>query len=80
MPDSDDSEGEVTLTQGLKYGLGFIAIGVGAFVLLSLMEGSGRGHRVHWLIAAIYYIGGKWTVAGILWLGGICFLVAGLRS
>jgi hypothetical protein len=43
------------------------------------MEG-GRGGRVHWLIAALYYIGGKWTVAGIFWLGGLCFLVAGVRT
>ena len=75
----DDSEGRVTLAVGLKYGLGFIALGVGVFLLLTLMEG-GRGGRVHWLIAALYYIGGKWTVAGILWLGGLVFIAAGVRT
>jgi hypothetical protein len=80
MGRDDVSEGQVTLTQGLKYGLGFIGAGVGVFLLLSLMEGAGRGARVHWLIAALYYIGGKWTVAGIFWLGGLGFIVAGVRS
>jgi hypothetical protein len=50
---SDDSEGQVTLTQGLKYGLGLIAVGVGVFLLLALLEGSNRGGRVHWLIALL---------------------------
>jgi hypothetical protein len=80
MASDDDTEGEVTLGAGLKYGLGLIGIGIVAFLLLTLMEGSGRGHRVHWLIALLYYIGGKWTVAGILWLGGVLFIVAGVRT
>jgi len=77
---SDDSEGEVTLSQGLKYGLGLIAAGIGVFLLLSLMEGAGRGGRVHWLIAALYYIGGKWTVACLLWVGGLVFILLGVRT
>ena len=77
---SDDSEGEVTLIQGLKYGLGAIAIGVGVFLLLSLIEGSERGGRVHWLIALLYYIGGKWTAAALFWVVGLVFLVLGVRT
>ncbi|HEY7314882.1 MAG TPA: hypothetical protein VH643_36385 [Gemmataceae bacterium] len=80
MASDDDSEGEVTLGQGLKYGLGLIAFGVGVFLLLTMIEGSSRGGRVHWLIAVLYYIGGKWTAAGLFWLGGLVFIVLGVRT
>ena len=80
MASDDDMEGEVTLTQGLKYGLGLIAFGVGVLLLLMLLEGSNRGGRVHWLIALLYYIGGKWTAAGLFWLSGTVFIVLGVRS
>ncbi len=80
MASDDDSEGEVTLTQGLKYGLGLIAVGVGVFLLLTLIEGSSQGGRVHWLIALLYYIGGKWMAAGLFWLAGLVFLVLGVRT
>ncbi|VTR93963.1 Membrane protein OS=Rhodopirellula sallentina SM41 GN=RSSM_01667 PE=4 SV=1 [Gemmata massiliana] len=80
MSSDDDSEGEVTLAQGLKYGLGLIAIGVGVFLVLTMIEGSSRGGRVHWLIALLYYIGGKWTAAGLFWLGGVVFLGLGIRA
>lgn len=76
----DDSVGEVTLGQGLKYGFVLIAIGVGVFLLLMLIESSPRGGRVHWLIAVLYYVGGKWTAAGLFWLGGLVFIVLGVRS
>ena len=45
-----------------------------------MMESSGRGGRVHWLIALRYSIGGKWTVAGAFGLGGLGFFVAAYRS
>ena len=80
MASDDDSEGEVTLGQGLKYGLGLIAFGVGVFLLLTMIEGSSQGGRVHWLIAVLYYIGGKWTAAGLFWLGGLVFIVLGIRT
>ncbi|OWK45817.1 hypothetical protein [Fimbriiglobus ruber] len=80
MASDDDTDGEVTLGQGLKYGLGLLAIGVVVFVILTLMEDSGRGGRVHWLIALLYYIGGKWTAAGLFWLGGLVFLALGVRT
>jgi hypothetical protein len=80
MASDDDSEGEVTLTQGLKYGLGLIAVGVGVLLLLVLLEESRRGGRVHWLIALLYYIGGKWTAAGLFWLGGLVFIELGVRT
>jgi hypothetical protein len=75
-----DDEEHVTVGQGIKYGLLCFAIGAGLFLLLSLMESSGHGGRVHWLIAALYYIGGKWTVAGVFALGGLGFFVAAYRS
>jgi hypothetical protein len=80
MASADDSDGQVTLAQGLKYGLGLIALGVGVFLLLALLEGSPRGGRVHWLVALLYYIGGKWTAAGLFWLGGLVFLALGVRT
>ena len=80
MADDDVSEGEVTLAQGLKYGLGLIGIGIGVFLLLMMIEGSERGGRVHWLIALLYYIGGKWGAAGLFWLGGLVFIVLGVRT
>ncbi len=80
MANDNDSDGEVTLAVGLKYGLGLIAAGVGIFFLLMLIEGSEKGARVHWLIALLYNIGGKWTAAGVLWLLGIVLLVLGIRT
>ncbi|WP_029631830.1 hypothetical protein [Zavarzinella formosa] len=80
MASDDDLDGEVTLIQGLKYGLGLVAFGFGVFLLLSMLEGSGRGGRVHWIIAALYYIGGKWTAAGLFWLCGVAFIVLGIRT
>ena len=76
----EDSEEHITTGQGIKYGLGCLGIGVGMFLLLSLMESSGRGGRVHWLLAVLYYIGGKWTVAGFFGLGALGFFVAAYRS
>jgi hypothetical protein len=77
---ADDSDEHLTVGQGVKYGLACLAIGVVLFLLLSLMESSGRGGRVHWLIAVLYYIGGKWTVAGCFGLGSLGFFVAAYRS
>jgi hypothetical protein len=80
MASDDDSEGVVTLGAGLKYGLGLIAIGVGLFLWLNMLEESGRGGRVHWLVALLYYVGGKWTAAGLFWLGGLVFIGLGVRT
>ncbi len=65
-----DSEERVTPWQGINYGLLCLAVGVVLFLLLGWMEESGRGGRVHWLVAITYYIGGKWAVAGLFGLAG----------
>jgi hypothetical protein len=45
-----------------------------------MLEESGRGGRVHWLVALLYYVGGKWTAAGLFWLGGLVFIGLGVRT
>lgn len=80
MASDPDDEGEVTLWVGFKYGLGLIAFGVGVLLLLMMIENSSRGGRVHWVIALLYYIGGKWTAAGLFWLVGTAFIFLGIRT
>jgi hypothetical protein len=77
---NDDEEEHLTPWQGLKYGSFMLGVGVFLFILLSLMEDSGRGGRVHWLVAALYYVGGKWTVAGFFGISGLIFYALAYRS
>ena len=80
MASDPDDEGEVTLGVGLKYGLGLIGLGIGMLLFLMILEKSPRGGRVHWVIALLYYIGGKWTAAGLFWLIGTAFIFLGIRT
>jgi hypothetical protein len=56
-------------------GLGILAVAGVLFVALWAMEEHGGSVRVPWYLAALYAIGGKWTV-GVL-LGGLGLLVVG---
>ncbi len=64
-----------TAGQAFLAGLGCFGFAVLLFLILYGLEQSGSGANVHWLIAVLYYVGGKWLVSGLLTvLGTICFI------
>jgi hypothetical protein len=75
-----DSEEHLAPWQAILYGFFMLVVGVGLFLLLSGMESSGQGGRAHWLVALLYYIGGKWTVAGLFGLAALVLFVVAYRA
>ena len=71
-----DEETEVTWWKTLLWGLAFLGLGALLFWYFSGLEESGRSGRIHWLVALIYHIGGKWTVAAVCGLISlVCFFL-----
>ena len=47
----------------------------------NLETGNAEGRRrIVWWVALLYYIGGKWTAAGVLGVLGLIFGVSGIRQ
>jgi len=63
----------------IKWGLIGLGITILTFLLISWKENSGGGTmRVHWVVALSYYVGGKWTVAGVIGFVSGAVLVMGV--
>jgi hypothetical protein len=63
------------------FGLGIALVGALVFSEMAKLDsGEKESMRVHWLLAALYKIGGKWAAAGVLWLVGLVALVLGIRQ
>jgi hypothetical protein len=81
-PTPDPSPNSETLSVGatLWLGLGILAIAAVLFFALWSMEEQGGSMQMPWWLAAIYWIGGKWTVGIGMGAFGLLVLGAGVRE
>lgn len=77
---SEDEEEEDSWYVQIGSGLFCIACSIGLFMLFNNMEQTGGRMRVPWYIAITYYIGGKWVVCGVLFLGGVLASALGIAT
>jgi hypothetical protein len=65
------------VAQAFLFALGSYGLAGLLFFIFHGMEHSGSGATVHWFIALLYTLGGKWLVAGVFGFLGTFFLVCG---
>jgi hypothetical protein len=78
-PDKDESNPLTKWWGKLLAAVMFFGGAVAVFRYLEFLEQRGGG-LVHWLIAVLYYIGGKWTAAVAAALPGLFFLRRGIQQ
>lgn len=63
-------------------GLGFLCLGIAIFLYwyFTDFETSGGRRRIHWAIAWLYKLGGKWVPSSIFALIGVCGIGLGLKE
>jgi hypothetical protein len=64
----------------LEYGICLPLAAPIIFLILHVIENSSEGGPVHWLIALLYQLGGKWFASGAVALLGIGVTVAAGRN
>jgi len=66
---SDDSESTWWKTMGI--GLLIVGATVFLYFFFTDLETTGEARRIHWLIALMYNIGGKWVTCSVVGMLGI---------
>jgi hypothetical protein len=86
MGDSGEKEGWFDRFLGswwgkCLFGAAIALVGVLVFSEMAKLDsGEKESMRVHWLLAALYKVGGKWAASGLLWLVGAVSLALGIRQ
>lgn len=75
---SNDSEGAWWKTLG--FGLFMIGISVFLYYFFTDMETNGGSRRIHWLVAVLYNIGGKWITCSVFGLIGVLLIGLGIKE
>lgn len=75
---SDDSDDAWWKTMGI--GLVCLALTAFLFWSFSSFEASGGSMRIHWIIAALYNLGGKWLTCSVTGLLGIALVGKGIQE
>lgn len=76
----EEAKKEDSPWSSIAFGLGMIAAGIFLYFYFDNMEKEGGSIRINWIFALAYKIGGKWTVAIILWILGSFLTYSGVSD
>ncbi len=79
-PDENSKAEPKSPGKTILLGLGCWGIALALFLLFYAMERSGSGATVHWFIALLYNLGGKWLVGGIFAALGALVIGVGITD
>lgn len=65
-----------------KIGIGLTNLGVSAFLYwyISAFEAAGGAWRLHWTVALLYFVAGKWIPCSVIGLIGLCCVGIGIQD